>query len=517
MRTHSLRTSFLATALVLTILALPSAAFRVSTMPLRPPLRKAALSARGITSMAAADSSVITNLKADSPKAYPPTPSLLELARFALPTLAIYISAPVMSSIDTATVSRASGLLELASLGPATAICDTTITLLSFLAVATTNLLASARGEESAARATSITLVISLAIGTALMLPLLLWAPQMCSTFAQGSPDLVPFAIKYTRIRTLALPFALLTMVGQAACIGRKDSLTPMVAVMLGALANVVGDWVMVCNMGLGVAGAAWATVGSTVLAASVLLVSIWRRTPGLGALLRKLPSRSEIRNFLTFGPFLFVLCMKMVTYNSCMFMAVGLGAASVAAHQILWVISKLCFVFGDALSSTSQAFIPAFWNGDRFDDQAAYPTIVQVRKMGVILGVLCATLVGVFCNNLSFLFTSDASIEALMRSATPMVCLGMSAHGSIVAAEGCLIAKRKLTFLCLIYALGFFLIWGGMAHLNRGGGSLVSLWGLTSLYQFYRLILFLGRNWYDVKKLGRLPGRSSALTPQPM
>jgi len=79
-------------------------------------------------------------------------PGLLELARFTLPTLSALLSAEVMSVIDTAVVG-ASSSKELAALGPAIMLTDSSAYLFFWLNVACTNLVASALAKDDAEEA----------------------------------------------------------------------------------------------------------------------------------------------------------------------------------------------------------------------------------------------------------------------------------------------------------------------------------------------------------------------------
>ncbi|KAJ1475995.1 hypothetical protein T484DRAFT_1826395 [Baffinella frigidus] len=64
----------------------------------------------------------------------------------------------------------------------------------------------------------------------------------------------------YVHIRGIASIPTLLSLVAQAACIGAKDSVSPMKAVGLVAVFNIFLDWLFVGPLKKGVAGAAFAT-----------------------------------------------------------------------------------------------------------------------------------------------------------------------------------------------------------------------------------------------------------------
>ena len=78
------------------------------------------------------------------PKPNQPPPTFRECIAFTAPALAIYVAGPLMSLIDAGFVGRRSSF-ELAALGPAGTISDSMTTLLVFLSVATTDVVARAR------------------------------------------------------------------------------------------------------------------------------------------------------------------------------------------------------------------------------------------------------------------------------------------------------------------------------------------------------------------------------------
>jgi hypothetical protein len=86
----------------------------------------------------------------------PPTPSLTDFRKFALPCLGLWVAQPLLSLVDTVFVGlsgdAATSASQLAALGPATTFFDGATYLFAFLNVATTNLYSSARaqrGEQS--------------------------------------------------------------------------------------------------------------------------------------------------------------------------------------------------------------------------------------------------------------------------------------------------------------------------------------------------------------------------------
>jgi len=72
------------------------------------------------------------------------SPVGLDIVKMTLPLLAVWLSSPVLSVVDTAVVGRTAGMAELAALGPATALCDMGTYFFNFLSLVTTSRVAHA-------------------------------------------------------------------------------------------------------------------------------------------------------------------------------------------------------------------------------------------------------------------------------------------------------------------------------------------------------------------------------------
>lgn len=81
----------------------------------------------------------------------------------------------------------------------------------------------------------------------------------------------------YSRVRILGAPASIGAMVLQAACLGARDSVTPLGVVLVAGAINGLGDWISVCRMGMGVFGAAAATASAETVSMLLLGVAVWR------------------------------------------------------------------------------------------------------------------------------------------------------------------------------------------------------------------------------------------------
>jgi Na+-driven multidrug efflux pump len=277
-------------------------------------------------------------------------PSMRELLAFALPSMGIWLASPLLSLVDVAVVGQAS-TLELASLAPATGLCDSAAYSFTFLAVATTSLIARARarGDTAAAQgALSDALTIAAVCGTALCVFLLLGAPTLLAAYSgAASAAVVGPAITYTRIRALGMPAALLVTVSQAAFLAAKLPGMPLLTVAIASVVNLAGDLLLCCVLHYGVAGAAWATIASQFVAAAVIVSRLRLPTspgqpPLLGSSAVALWPRNAavVRMLRVGGPVCLLILLKVLL------IAVGLGGAatqlsptSAAVHAVMMTV----------------------------------------------------------------------------------------------------------------------------------------------------------------------------------
>lgn len=310
-------------------------------------------------------------------------PSSRALYAFGLPTLGIWLLQPILSLIDTSVVglsAAASDITSLAALGPGIAWIDSSSYLCQFIGMATTNLYAIALQEKDPKKSVaclSHAFILSIVLGIVLSLLQFGLAEPIIRMLAGHSTEVVPLAVKYAKIRSVGSLFAIPTIVGQAAFLTREDSLTPLRAVLVGAIVNFVGDVVLVSWLKYGVAGAATATMLSQIAGAIYLLYKVVKKVAVATAKGKELhwwnalvkirnqiivPSRQDVGQFMSFcGPLFFILLAKSFLWSFTTFACSTAGSVNLAAHQITINFFLFFSIFGDTTSQMSQTYLPAF------------------------------------------------------------------------------------------------------------------------------------------------------------
>ncbi|KAK6136702.1 hypothetical protein DH2020_029530 [Rehmannia glutinosa] len=378
---------------------------------------------------------------------------MTEIVKFSGPAVGLWICGPLMSLIDTAVVGQGSSI-ELAALGPGTVLCDYTSYLFMFLSIATSNLVATSlarQDKNEVQHQISILLFVGLACGILMLIFTKCYGRWALTAFTGAkNADIITAANKYVQIRALVWPAWLVGWVAQSASLGMKDSWGPVKALAVASAINGIGDIVLCRFLGFGIAGAAWATMVSQVVAAFMMIVALNEK--GYNGFAISIPSRNEFVQIFTLAAPAFVAIMsKIAFYALLVFFATSMGTKTVAAHQVRELLKSL---------------------------------VIIGTLSGLILGSIGTAIPLLFPK----IFSSDPEVIREMHKVLIPFFVALCAAPPINCLEGTLMAGRELKFLSIsmsgIACLGTLLL----LVLSRSGYGLTGCWlGLVA----FQLSLF--------------------------
>ncbi|WCJ40911.1 MATE efflux family protein [Euphorbia peplus] len=415
-----------------------------------------------------------------------------EIVMFTAPATGLWICGPLMSLIDTAVIGQGSSL-ELAALGPGTVLCDNLSYVFMFLSISTSNLVATSlakQDKKEVQHKLSVLLFIGLTCGFSMILLTKFFGVSLLTAFT-GSKNshLVPVANKYVQIRGLAWPAILIGWVAQSASLGMKDSWGPLNALAVASVVNGIGDIVLCRFLDYGIAGAAWATMVSQVIAAYMMIDSLNKK--GYNAFSISIPSPSDLMTIFGLAAPVFVMMMsKVAFYSLLVYCATSMGTLSLAAHQVMIQAFMTCTVWGEPLSQTAQSFMPELMYGSN----RSLPRARMLLKSLVIIGSILGLFLGIAGTSVPWLFpnifTPDQKIIHEMHKVLIPFFMALAVTPCILSFEGTLLAGRDLKFLSLSMS-GCFSI-GALTLLivsNRGYG-LLGCWCTLLGFQWARFFL---------------------------
>jgi len=484
----------------------------------------------------------------------PPQPSLAEFRKFALPCLGLWVAQPLLSLVDTAFVGlsgeASASASQLAALGPATTFFDGATYLFAFLNVATTNLYSSARAQrgdqsdksESVVRTASR---VATRCGFGIMFFLLAFSRPLLALYigkeATNSPGLLDSAVEYVKIRAFSLPTSLFGGVVQAACLGGQDSVTPLVAIIWSTVINVIGDYLLVKQLGMGLRGAAIATLAAQ-LGGTVALIGPARRKlvrDGTFGLIKKpLPTADSVSGtvFLSFAaPVLTLILGKLAAFGFLTNSAAGVPGqpTPLASHQIILSLFFFASPFLEVISQTAQSFIPGFLapvndhvakmksKNPKYDEstdplvqpwkQSAFDVGTTLLKLGFVSGSIIASLAAMVPAFRGSMLTSDPTLQAAVKPLAKYLWLGAFLTAPVAVSEGCLLARRELKFLASVYLISTALLPPALLRVKLSGGNVEQVWACFAVFQLFRALCFAGRIWSGpvARRIGGMLGLS--------
>lgn len=432
------------------------------------------------------------------------SPHDAEIARLAIPALGALAADPLVSLVDTAFVGRL-GPEPLGALGVDTAAFSFAFVLFNFLAYGTTPLVASALGRgdrEAAGRVVVHALTLAAVFGLAAVTVLETLTVPILRLLQAGDAILEP-AAGYLRIRALAAPALLVVTVGHGAFRGYLDTRTPL-KVTLGLNAvNLVLDPVLIFGAGLGLDGAAIATVVAQWVGAGWFLALLIRGGRRLGIQF-ELPGVAELAPLLRVG---WELVMRTLALLAALTLATAIaariGTETVAAHQVvgqLWLFLALAV---DALAIAAQAMVARHLGAGRV--AAARAAADRLLWWGIAAGTTLGVLLVLLRGVLPGLFTADPVVAALVAGVMPLLA-AMQPLGAVVFVwDGIFMGAARFRFLAAssvaaALAAGAFLL----AVPEAGWGLAGVWWGVA--------VLLVGRGLPQAVayRAGRVAGASS-------
>lgn len=394
----------------------------------------------------------------------------------AVPALGTLAADPLLSLADTAFVARL-GTIPLAALGVDTALFSFAFFAFNFLAYATTPMVARRLGSGDRAGAGRVViqaLYLAVILGTLSATVLAALAVPLVGLM-QAPPELIDPAVSYLRIRAVAAPAMLVVTAGHGAFRGFQDTRTPLVITLGVNLVNLVLDPLLIFTAGWGLEGAAVATVIAQWLGATwfvVLLVRRGRRSKWVW----ERPRLGELGPMLATGGVLTLRTLFITaTLTVAAAVAASLGAAEVAAHQVVAQTWLLLAMIVDALAIAAQAMVADELG--RADREGAAAVAARLRLWGLGAGLFLALLLVAGRRPLAAVFGPDPEVAALIATATLVAAAMQPLAALVFVADGIYLGLLRVRYLA--YSTGA----GAVAAAALLAATLVRGWGLTGVW----------------------------------
>ena len=280
---------------------------------------------------------------------------------------------------------------------------------------------------------------------------LLLWNRELLLTFG-ASENTIDYAVDYMNIYAIGTIFVQLTLGMNAFITAQGFAKTGMLTVAIGAVCNIVLDPIFIFELGLGVKGAALATIISQGISC-VWVVSFLR---GKKTLLRIKGENLRIEGSLVLpcmalglAPFIMQSSESVifVCFNSSL-LRYG-GDIAVGAMTILTSVMQFAMLPLQGLAQGAQP-ITSFNFGARNVGRVKQ-TFRLLLTVSLIYSVSLWALIQLFPQAFASLFTADAALLAFSAKALRIYCGALFIFGIQLACQ--------MTFVAIGYAKSSILV----------------------------------------------------------
>ena len=339
-----------------------------------------------------------------------------KLPQFALPVAATAILGQLFNAADIAVVGNFTGAektVAVAAVGANSAVIGLIINLFIGIALGCNVVIAHAigRGDRDAVHRAVHTSVVVAVIGGIIvgLLGQLIAAPLLGML---NVPDEVfPLALLYLRIYLVGLPVILLYNFEAAIFRSVGETKTPLVALTISGILNVVLNLFFVAVLNMSVSGVAIATVISNVVSSVILFVKLRRTELDIHLDLKKLRIDLPIlRRILAIGLPAGVQSSLFSVSNIVIQSAINsLGTVVMAASSAAFNIEILTFDILDAFSQACTTFVGQNYGAGKID--RCKKTLKLCMLEGLVALVAAIAILLFFGKPLLSIFNNDPEV----------------------------------------------------------------------------------------------------------
>lgn len=391
-------------------------------------------------------------------------PVELLVCKMAVPTIITMLITAFYNMADTYFVGRLD-TVSTAAVGIALPLMNITQAIGFFFGHGSGNYISRKLGEgdtRSASVMADTAVILSLCMGVLLSVSGLCFVRPL-SLLLGATPLLIESSVSYISIILLGIPFVMTSFTMNNQLRFQGNAFLGMIGMASGSVINVILDPIFIYSLGMGIRGAALATIISQIISFAVLLV-MSRRLP-----LRKPDFRLSgeiISAIFRFGtPSLFrqgIMSIAIVCLNNA---AGQYGEAVIAAIS---VVNKIVMMGGAVVIGFGQGFQPVcgFNNGAKRYDRV-HKMFVFCIKASTVYMLCFGVTVFIFAPQLIEFFRDDPdvieagipilrfqSVTSLLQGMIVMTNMLMQNMGRTITASFLAVARQGLFFIPLLYIL---------------------------------------------------------------
>ncbi|MDU8884754.1 MATE family efflux transporter [Yeosuana sp. MJ-SS3] len=343
--------------------------------------------------------------------------SLKNINNLAIPALISGVSEPILSLTDAAIVGNISSNAteSLAAVGIVTTFMSMLIWVLGQTRSAISSIVSQYLGANKLEQIKNLptqAIFIITSLSILIILSTYPFAAQIFKLY-NASDIILNYSVDYYRIRVFGFPFTLFVIAVFGAFRGLQNTFYPMIIALIGTIANIVLDVVLVYGIdgyipALHIKGAAYASVIAQILMALFAAYYLLKKTPI--PLKLSFPFNKEIKRFILMILNLFIrtIALNVTLYYGSAF-ATSYGKQYIAAYTVainLWFLGAFIV---DGYASAGNILSGKLLGAKQYKLLIALSN--KLIKIGIITGLMMAIVGGVFYNIIGDIFSNDSEV----------------------------------------------------------------------------------------------------------
>ena len=384
-----------------------------------------------------------------------------EILRIALPSIITNITVPLLGLVDLAIVGHIGSASGIGAISVGTMIFNMVYWIFNFLRFGTSGLTAQAFGRKDTA---GIRDVFRMAITVAVACGVTVFALQRPIEMISGwliapSGEVWNLAISYFRIRIWAAPAVIMLFAMNGWFVGMQNSRMPMYIAIGQNIINIVGSYLLVFHLDMGIEGVALGTVISQYVGLAAAFV-LWHLKYN-DIFRQKNEEKGDVTysQFFTVNRDMFFRMVFMLAVTTA-FTAIGAreGDMLLAVNTLLMQLFILFSYFSDGFALAGEALIGKYIGALQQENMYRCVRLLFAWAIG---GTVVFTLAYLFgCKGILMLLTSDLTV---VEAATPYIPWAVAipiASFAAFAWDGIYIgatASRQMLYTLFFGAVVFF------------------------------------------------------------
>ena len=301
--------------------------------------------------------------------------------------------------------------------------------------------------------------VIQLIISVLLTATLLIWNRDFLMAFG-ASENTIQYGVDYMNIYAIGTIFVQMTLGMNAFITAQGFAKTGMLSVLIGAISNIVLDPIFIFVFGMGVAGAAWATIISQALSCAWVLLFLMGKKTQLRLRFKTMGLNKKIVSLcLSLGLSNFIMqaseSIISVCFNSSL-QNYG-GDIAVGAMTILTSVMQFAMLPLQGLGQGAQPIISYNYGAHKADRvKAAFKLLL---KVSLIYSTLLWACVMLFPGGFAAMFTNSQQLMDYTQTALRIYMACMLLFGIQMACQMTFTSLGKAKASILVAVMRKFIL----------------------------------------------------------